>query len=65
MKMEVVAVILTCMITSGSVLIFLGRQLQVLKQISEAQKEHSLELKSVKERLIVVETKQADCDTCP
>lgn len=65
MKWEAVAVIVTCAVTCGSVLVFLGRQLQVLTQISLTLKEQGEELAAMRMTLTQVKQKQDDCGNCP
>lgn len=72
MPIQTVAVIISCTLAVGGVLIFIGRSLGTLQSIGEAVSvalaktdRHELELTTIKIALAKVETRQEDCEKCP
>lgn len=72
MTAQSIAAIITCAITVGAVLIFIGRALHTLTNIDNNQivlfdrtEGHSKEIARLDKELTRVATRQEDCDNCP
>lgn len=72
LTIQAIAVIITCAVTVGGVLIFIGRSLHSLQQIDANQtilfdrtSEHTKEIARIDKELTQVKTRQEDCATCP
>lgn len=69
---QTVAVVITCAIAIGGILIFIGRSLHSLQQIDINQKvlfdktdNHSKDIARMDKELTQVKTRQEDCGQCP
>ena len=72
MKPETIVALISCAISCGGILVFIGRSLGTLQSIGDAVKvalaktdEHDKEIARIKVDLAEVRTRQADCDNCP
>ncbi|KAF0218785.1 MAG: hypothetical protein FD174_2568 [Geobacteraceae bacterium] len=72
MSIQTICVMVTCLITVGGVLIYIGKSLQTLKQFSEDRKtlfelvgKQGCEIARIDKELTQVKTRQEDCDSCP
>lgn len=72
MSVQAIAAIVTCLIATGSILIYVGKSLQTLNQISTNQTDmakrlvhHDNEIARLDKEVTEVKTRQADCTKCP
>lgn len=72
MNVQTVAVLVTCAVTVGGVLIFIGRSLGKLESIGDAvaialakTDKHDTEIARIDKDLTEIKTRQKDCGNCP
>jgi hypothetical protein len=72
MKIEVICALIMCAISSGGVLVYVGRSIGILNSLAEGVRvalaktdKHDNEIAAIRLDLNTVKTKQEDCGTCP
>lgn len=71
-QIQTICVLITCVIAVAGILIYLGRQLNAIQQISDANSvlfkrtdKHGEDITRIDKELTKVITRQEDCEACP